>query len=85
MLYCKTLYIGGDNMAMTEAQKRYEQKRMKECKNYTIKYRLYIETEKTEQERLQSYLDDTGQSANSYIKELIKRDLEEKGIQKHGI
>lgn len=67
-------------MSMTEAQKRYEKKRMKECKNYTIKYRLYIDSEKIEQERLQNYLTDTGQSANSYIKELIKCDLDGKGI-----
>lgn len=68
-------------MAMTEAQKRYEKKRMKECKNYTIKYRLYIDSEKIEQERLQNYLTDTGQSANSYIKELIKKDMDEKEIE----
>lgn len=68
-------------MAMTEAQKRYEKKRMKECKNYTVKYRLYIDTEKTDQERLQAYLNSTGQSANAYIKELIKRDLDSKGIE----
>lgn len=68
-------------MAMTEAQKRYEKKRMKECKNYTVKYRLYIDTEKTDQERLQAYLNNTGQSANAYLKNLIKRDLDEKGIQ----
>lgn len=68
-------------MAMTEAQKRYEKKRMKECKNYTVKYRLYIDTEKTDQKRLQAYLADTGQSANTYLKELIRRDLDEKGIE----
>lgn len=67
-------------MAMTEAQKRYEQKRMKDCKNYTIKYRLYLESEKEENDRLNQYLINTGQTANSYIKELIKRDLDEKSI-----
>lgn len=68
-------------MAMTEAQKRYEKKRMKECKNYTVKYRLYIDTEKTDQKRLQACLADTGQSANTYLKELIKRDLDSRGIE----
>lgn len=67
-------------MAMTEAQKRYEKKRMQDCKNYTVKYRLYLESEKIENDKLQQYLADTGQSANSYIKSLIKKDLDEKGI-----
>ena len=31
--------------------------------------------------RLQKYLDETGQTANSYIKGLIKRDIDEKGIE----
>ena len=66
---------------MTEAQKRYEKKRMKECKNYTVKYRLYIDTEKTDQKRLQTYLNATGQSANTYLKNLIRRDLDSKGIE----
>lgn len=68
-------------MSMTESQKRYEQKRMKQCKNYTVKYRLYIDTEKKDQERFQIYLNQTGQSANSYIKNLIKKDMDEKGIK----
>lgn len=68
-------------MAMTESQKRYEKKRMQDCKNYTIKYRLYLDCEKTENDRLNKYLSDTGQSANSYIKQLIKKDLDTKNIQ----
>ncbi|KAI4438938.1 hypothetical protein C824_001418 [Schaedlerella arabinosiphila] len=32
-------------------------------------------------ECLKKYLTDTGQSANSYIKSLIKKDLDEKGIK----
>lgn len=31
--------------------------------------------------KLKEYLADTGQSANSYLKELIKADLDSKGIQ----
>ena len=31
--------------------------------------------------RLKVYLEETGQSANSYIKKLIKKDLDEKGIE----
>lgn len=30
--------------------------------------------------RLKQYLADTGQSANSYIKQLIKQDLDSKGV-----
>lgn len=67
-------------MAMTEAQKRYEKKRMQGCKNYTVKYRLYLESEKMENDKLQQHLADTGQTANAYIKALIKKDLDEKGI-----
>lgn len=68
-------------MAMTESQKKYEKKRMEKCKSYTTKYRLYIESEKIEQELLNSYLKHTGQSANSYIKRLIKEDLYRQGWQ----
>lgn len=32
-------------------------------------------------QRLKGYLADTGQSANSYIKALIKKDLDDKGIE----
>lgn len=67
-------------MALTEAQKKYEKKRMKQCKTYAIKYSLYIDSENRENERLKAYLEVTGQSANSYIKRLIKNDLDEKGI-----
>ena len=67
-------------MAMTESQKKYEQKRMKDCKTFTAKYRLYIDQERKEKERLQRYLTDTNQTANAYIKALIKTDLDQKGV-----
>lgn len=67
-------------MAMTESQKKYEKKRMQNCKSYTTKYRLYIDGERIEQERLEKYLYQTGQSANAYIKGLIKDDLDRKGF-----
>lgn len=65
---------------MTEAQKKYEKKRMQECKTYAIKYRLYLENENRENERLNKYLKDSGKSANAYIKEIIKVDLDNKGV-----
>lgn len=67
-------------MAMTESQKKYEKKRMQDCKTYTTKYRLYLDNEKNDQQRLEKYLEQTGLSANSYIKGLIKADLDAKGF-----
>lgn len=64
-------------MAMTESQKKYEKKRMKKCKTYAIKY---TPEEIKDSNRLRSYLAVTGQTANSYIKALIKADLDSKGI-----
>lgn len=67
-------------MAMTKSQKEYEKKRMKQCKTYAIKYSLYLSEENRENERLKRYLEQKGISANSYIKSLIKADLNAKGI-----
>lgn len=64
-------------MAMTESQKKYEKKRALQCKTYAIKY---TPKEKAENDRLQFYLNKSGMSANAYIKELVKKDLDEKGI-----
>ena len=65
-------------MAMTESQKKYEKKRMQSCKSYTIKY---TPKEMNESNRLQRYLNSTGLSANTYLKELVKKDLDSKGIR----
>ena len=56
-----------------ESQARYKKKIVQ----YSIKYSLQ---EQKEGERLKAYLDQTGQSANSYIKGLIKKDLDNKGF-----
>lgn len=64
-------------MAITEAQKRYEKKRSKDCKTYAIKY---TPVDMIESDRLQVYLKSVGMSANAYIKNLIKKDLDEKKI-----
>lgn len=40
----------------------------------------YKRLERKDGERIKAYLEQTGQSANSYIKELIKRDLDNKGF-----
>lgn len=56
-----------------ESQKAYNQK----CLQYKVQYRL---KDIGEGERLKEYLQKSGQSANSYIKELIKNDLNSKGF-----
>lgn len=40
----------------------------------------YTPNEQVEGQRVKAYLEKTGQSANSYIKGLIKRDLDSKGF-----
>ena len=73
MCYDKRLYKGWWNIC------RIMQKRKKDIgKQLAINYRPG--TDIKEGERIKAYLEQTGQSANSYIKELIKRDLDEKKI-----
>lgn len=54
-----------------KSQKTYNDK----CYRFSIKF---LPSEAEEVERFKSYLDQTGQSANSYIKKLIKKDLDNK-------
>lgn len=68
-----------DKMAMTDAQKRADQKYRQTHKVIT-KTIAYKKQDIAEGQRLKAYLATTGQSANSYIKVLIKRDLDKKGI-----
>ena len=56
-----------------EAQKKYREKTI----NFLVKY---YPTDIEYGQKLKEYLSDTGQSANSYLKELIKADLDSKGI-----
>lgn len=64
-------------MAMTESQKKYEKKRAKVCKTFAIKY---TPMDILESNRLMQYLSDNKITANAYIKELIKKDLDSKKI-----
>lgn len=57
-----------------EAQTKYSQK----TKVFAVKY---YPTDINEGKRLESYLAITGISANSYIKSLIKNDLDKKDIK----
>ena len=63
-------------MAITESQKKYEKKRATLYRNMTARYK------KTDRElvRLDKYLEDNNLSASAYIQELIRRDLDSKGI-----
>lgn len=65
-------------MPLTEAQKIAQKKYNK--RTITIAASYKPGTDIQEGQRIKSYLEQTGQSANSYIKDLIKRDLDSKGF-----
>lgn len=74
MVYYNTIYKEGIMMAYNKkAQEKYSEKTI----NFAVKY---YPTDIQDGKRLKLYLTQTGQSANSYIKELIKTDLDNKGI-----
>ena len=57
-----------------KAQKKYNEKTILIAASYKPN------TDIAEGQRIKAYLEQTGQSANSYIKKLIKADLDSKGI-----
>lgn len=59
--------------AQKQAYKRYRAKKL----NFAISY---SPTDKIEGLRLQYYLAQSGQSANAYLKSLVKADLDSKSI-----
>ncbi len=65
-------------MPLTEAEKR-AQKKYNE-KTITIAASYKPGTDIKEGQRIKAYLEQTGKTANSYIKELIKKDLDSKNI-----
>ena len=50
----------------------------KKIKQFKVQYNLQDNDDGL---RFQKYLKETGQSANSYLKELIKKDMDSKGIE----
>lgn len=56
-----------------DAQKRYNEKTL----TFAVKY---YPTDIVEGKRLKKYLEESGESANGYIKDLIKNDMDSKGI-----
>lgn len=68
----------GDEIMSSEAQKKAYKKYNEKKINFAV---VYTPTDAMEGKRLKMYLTQTGQSANSYIKGLIKADLDSKGIE----
>lgn len=65
-------------MALTEAQKKAQKKYNEKTITFACSYKPGTDSE--EGKKIKEYLQQSGQSVNSYIKELIKRDLEKKGV-----
>ena len=59
--------------AQKKAYKTYNKKKI----NFAV---VYTPTDRQEGERLKKYINSNNMSANSYIKQLIKNDLDSKGI-----
>lgn len=65
-----------------ERVKEQNRKAVKKYREKTVSFAVkYSAVDAVQGKRLRAYLNSTGQSANSYIKALIKRDLDEKGIE----
>lgn len=71
---------------MTEQEKKNKireqnRKAVKKYREKTVSFAVkYSAVDSLEGKRLKSYLEQTGQSANAYIKQIIKHDLDEKGF-----
>lgn len=65
-------------MPLTESQKKAQKKYNEKTIAVAVSYKPG--TDIKDGERLKAYLTQTGQSANSYIKGLIKADLDAKGF-----
>lgn len=65
-------------MASSEAQKKAYVKYNKKKQMYSL---VYTPTDMQEGLRLKQYIESTGISCNAYLKELVKLDLDSKGIE----
>lgn len=64
-----------------EKIKQQNRKAVKKYSEKTLTFAVkYYPTDIGYGKKLKEYLADTGQSANSYLKELIKADLDSKGV-----
>lgn len=66
-----------DNDRKKEINRKAVQKYRAKTVSFALKYNA---PDKIEGLRLQAYLAQTGQSANAYLKSLVKADLDNKGI-----
>lgn len=65
-----------------ERIKEQNRKAVQKYREKTVSFAVkYSAVDAIEGKRLKAYLNQTGQSANSYIKGLIKADLDSKGIE----
>lgn len=65
-------------MALSEAAKRAQKKYNQSTITFSASYKPGTDIQ--EGHRLKAYLEQTGQSANSYIKKVIKDDLDSKSF-----
>ena len=65
-------------MASSDAQKNAYKRYNKKKLPFAL---VYTPTDIQEGLRLKAYIEETGISCNAYLKELVKRDLDEKGIE----
>mgnify|MGYP005747714497 FL=1 len=64
-----------------ERQREINRKAVQKYREKTVSFAVkYSAVDAEEGKRLKSYLERTGQSANSYIKSLIKKDLDDKNV-----
>lgn len=70
-----------DKQEKLERIKEQNRKAVKKYREKTVSFAVkYSAVDAEEGKRLKAYLAQTGQSANSYIKGLIKRDMDSKGF-----
>ena len=70
-----------DNQEKIDRIKEQNRKAVKKYREKTVSFAVkYSAVDAVEGKRLKAYLEQSGQSANSYIKELIKKDLDDKGF-----
>lgn len=65
-------------MPLSDAEKKAQKKYNQKCINFSVSYKP---AEVLDGERVKKYLTSQGITANAYIKELIKKDLDNKDFR----
>lgn len=77
----KGIYKMIDEQDKMDRKKEQNRKAVKKYREKTVSFAVkYSAVDAKEGKLLKAYLEQTGQSANSYIKGLIKADLDDKGF-----